>query len=263
MFKNKWINFLCWLLISLSLIITSNLLTSSLVDSAPDELIISAAASLKDALEDIKPIYNKEKSNIKITYNFGSSGSLQQQIEQGAPVDIFISAAKKQMDALQNKGLLLNDTRKNLLKNQMVLIVPKNNTTIKTFQDLATDKSKKLAIGEPKSVPAGQYAQEVLISLGLLNKVKDKVIYAKDVRQVLSYVATGNVDAGFVYLTDAKTSNDVKIVATAPEKSHSPIIYPVAVLKDSKSANQAKAFVRFLSIDKARKIFQKYGFIPF
>jgi molybdate transport system substrate-binding protein len=261
MFK-KWLDFLCWLLLSLSLIITINLLTQSLVYSAPDELIVSAAVSLKDVLEEIKPIYNKEKSNIKITYNFGASGSLQQQIEQGAPVDIFISAAKKQMDALQNKNLLLNETRKNLLKNKIVLIVTKNNTTIKNFQDLATNKSKRIAIGEPKSVPAGQYAQEILTSLGLLNKVKDKVIYAKDVRQVLSYVATENVDAGFIYLTDAKTSNDVKIIATASEKSHSPIIYPVAVLKNIKSANQAKAFVQFLLGNKAKIIFQKYGFIP-
>lgn len=261
MFK-KWLDFLCWLLLSLSLIITINLLTQSLVYSAPDELIVSAAVSLKDALEEIKPIYNKEKSNIKITYNFGASGSLQQQIEQGAPVDIFISAAKKQMDTLQNKNLLLNETRKNLLKNQIVLIVPKNNTTIKIFQDLVTNKSKRIAIGEPKSVPAGQYAQEILTSLRLLNKVKDKIIYAKDVRQVLSYVATENVDAGFIYLTDAKTSDDVKIIATASEKSHSPIIYPVAVLKNIKSANQAKAFVQFLLGNKAKIIFQKYGFMP-
>ncbi|PSF37921.1 molybdate ABC transporter substrate-binding protein [Aphanothece hegewaldii CCALA 016] len=262
MFNYRLIRFLCFFLLPFCLIISSYLLTPSIIYSAPNEILVSAAASLKDALEEIKPIYTKEKGKISLIYNFGSSGSLQQQIEQGAPVDVFISAAKKQMDALQDKKLLLDGTRKNLLKNQMVLIVPKSNTTIKSFQDLATDKTKKIAMGEPKSVPAGQYAQEVLTSLGLLNKVTNKVIYAKDVRQVLSYVATGNVDAGFVYLTDAKTSDDVKIVATASEKSHSQIIYPVAVIKDSKNINDAKDYVEFLSSNRAKNIFRKYGFTP-
>lgn len=262
MFKNRLIRVLILFLIPFCLIISSYLLKPFIIYSAPDELIVSAAASLKDSLEEIKPIYIKKQANLNLTYNFGSSGSLQQQIVQGAPVDVFMSAAKKQMDALQDKRLLSDGTRKNLLKNQMVLIVPKNNTTIKSFQDLATDKSKKIAMGEPKSVPAGQYAQEVLTSLGLLNKVTDKVVYAKDVRQVLSYVATGNVDAGFVYLTDAKTSNKIKIVATALPNTHSPIIYPVAVIKDSKNLNEAKNYVEFLSSERAKTIFKKYGFTP-
>lgn len=262
MIKNRLIRFLSLFLIPFCLIISTYLLAPSIIYSAPDELIVSAAASLKDSLEEIKPIYLKKQANLNLTYNFGSSGSLQQQIKQGAPVDVFMSAAKKQMDALQDKGLLSDGTRKNLLKNQMVLIVPKNNTTIKSFQDLATDKSKKIAMGEPQSVPAGQYAQELLTSLGLLNKVTDKVVYAKDVRQVLSYVATGNVDAGFVYLTDAKTSNKVKIVATASPNTHSPIIYLIAVIKDSKNLNEAKNYVEFLSSERAKTIFKKYGFTP-
>lgn len=260
---NNLLFFLTTVAITVSFSLLLNFLTISSVMSAPNELLVSAAASLKDALEEIKPMYSKQNSNVAVTYNFGSSGSLQQQIEQGAPVDVFISAAKKQMDALQSKNLLLNETRKNLLKNKMVLIVPKNNTTIKSFRDLGTTQAKKIAVGEPGSVPAGQYAQETLTSLGLFNQVKDKLVFAKDVRQVLSYVETGNVDAGFVYLTDAKTSNEVKIVATASEASHSPIVYPVAVIKNSKSLNNAKGFVQFLSSRQAKSVFEKYGFTPF
>ncbi|MBR8830814.1 MAG: Molybdate-binding protein ModA [Chroococcopsis gigantea SAG 12.99] len=239
-----------------------NFLTIPSVSSAPKDLLVSAAASLRDALEEIKPVYQKENTAIALTYNFGSSGSLQQQIEQGAPVDVFISAAKKQMDALQTKNLLVDNTRKNLLKNRMVLVVPKNNTTIRSFQDLGGGEVKKIAIGEPGSVPAGQYAGEILKAIGLTDKVKDKLVYAKDVRQVLSYVATGNVDAGFVYITDAKTSNNVRVVATAPENTHSPIIYPIAVIKNSKSADSGKKFLQFLSRGKAKAVFEKYGFIP-
>ncbi len=267
MFKLILSKYLPWWLLSFCLVIVSSLLINflsiALVSSAPNtELLVSAAASLKDALSDIKPIYTQERTNTEITYNFGSSGSLQQQIEQGAPVDIFVSAAKKQMDALQNKGLIVNNTRKNLLKNQLVLVVPKNNTTIKTFQDLATNKTKTIALGAVGSVPAGQYAQEVLTYFKLLDKVKAKIVYAKDVRQVLNYVATGNADAGFVYLTDAKTTTQVRIVATAPEKSHSPIVYPVAAIKSTKSPQAAKNFVQFLSTEKAKTVFQKYGFTP-
>jgi molybdate transport system substrate-binding protein len=224
-------------------------------------LTVSAAASLKNALEEIKPLHSQQKSNVTLTYNFGSSGSLQQQIEQGAPVDIFISAAPKQMDALQQKGLLLDGTRKDLLKNQVVLIVPDKATGISDFKDLSSDRIKKLALGEPKSVPAGKYAEEVLTSQKILDKVKAKVIYAKDVRQVLNYVETGNADAGIVYLSDAKSSNKVKIVATAPEKSHSPVIYPIAVLKSSNNADASKGFIQFLFTNQAKTVFEKQGFI--
>ena len=226
----------------------------------PAALTVSTAASLKEAMGDIKQLYTRQKPNVTITYNFGSSGSLQQQIQQGAPVDIFISAASKQMDALQEKGLLIADTRKNLLSNQLVLIAPKNSTTVSGFKDLTSDDVKKVAIGEPKSVPAGKYAQEVLTSLKIFDLIKPKVVFAKDVRQVLSYVETGNADVGMVYMTDAKLSNSVKIVVTAPAKSHSPVVYPVAVIKDSKNILAAKDFVQFLSSDSAGDIFVKYGF---
>ncbi|HEY9649786.1 MAG TPA: molybdate ABC transporter substrate-binding protein [Coleofasciculaceae cyanobacterium] len=233
---------------------------TSTAQAQPINLTISAAASLKDALQSIQPVYTQQKPNVTLTYNFGASGALQQQIEQGAPVDVFISAAEKQMNALQGKNLLLTDTRNNLLKNTVVLIVPKNSTGISDFKDLSSDKVRKIAIGDPQSVPAGQYGKEVLSSLKLFDPVKTKLVFAKDVRQVLSYVETGNTSAGLVYGTDAKISDKVRVVATAPEDSHSPIIYPVAVLKRSKNPEAAKEFVQFLSSEPAKGVFEQYGF---
>jgi len=158
-------------------------------------LTISAAASLKDAIAEIQQLYTQQQP-VTITNNFGASGSLQHQIEQGAPVDIFISAAATQMDALQQKGLIITDTRKNILSNQVVLIIPKNSQVVANFKDLTSSRVQKIALGEPKSVPAGKYAQEVLTFYNIFNQIKPKIIYAKDVRQVLTYVETGNVDAG-------------------------------------------------------------------
>jgi len=224
------------------------------------EITVSAAASLQDAMKAIAPLYTQEQANVTITYNFGSSGSLQQQIEQGAPVDVFLSAAPKQMNALQEKDLLLTDTRKDLLKNSIVLVTPKDKTDISNFKELTTDKVSKVAIGDPESVPAGQYGKEALASLNLYEPIQAKLVFAKDVRQVLSYVETGNVEAGLVYATDANVSNNVKIVATASETSHAPIIYPVAVLKESKHPNSAKRFVNFLSTESAQSVFEDYGF---
>lgn len=260
--------FLAWILLSLLLVagpsftLKHTLLSPSNVASAAStDITVSAAASIKEALEDIKPIYEGKKSDTTITLNLGSSGSLRQQIEQGAPVDLFISAATNHMDALQEKGLLLNETRRDLLRNRVVLIVPKNNpASVTSFADLTKDTVKKISIGEPESVPAGKYAKEVLTSVGSYEALKSKIVFAKDVRQVLNYVATGNVDAGIVYTTDAKISDEVKVIATAPETSHSPIVYPIAVIKDSKNAAGAKELEEFMFTSPARSVFEKYGF---
>lgn len=229
--------------------------------TVPVTLTVSAAASLKDALQAIQPLYGQQQPQVQLTYNFGASGSLQRQIEQGAPVDVFISAAAKQMDALQQNGLLVDSTRQNLLKNQVVLIVPKDADAVTGFQDLVSDRVKKVAIGEPQSVPAGKYAQEVLTSFKIFQLLQPKLVFGKDVRQVLSYVETGNVDAGIVYKTDGKRSNQVKMVATAPETSHSPVLYAIAVVKASKNTAAAKEFVQFLSGSAAGAVFEKSGFL--
>ncbi|MBS3027214.1 MAG: molybdate ABC transporter substrate-binding protein [Dolichospermum sp. DET50] len=249
-------------LATLLLAIGLPILTSSpVVAQSNTSLLVSAAASLKEALEEIKPLYQQSKSNVNISYNFGSSGALQQQIEQGAPADIFISAAKKQVDALEQKGLLVAGTRNIIAKNRLVLVVPKNVGGITSFYSLKDAKVKKIAIGEPRSVPAGQYAQQVLEKLKIWTEVKSKLVFANNVRQVLASVESGNADAGLVYITDAKISNQIKVVVTADEKYHSPIIYPLAVVKRSKNINAAKEFSQFLSSNQAKAVFKKYGFI--
>lgn len=230
------------------------------VVQANANLLVSAAASLKDALEEVKPLYRQTKSNVNVAYNFGASGALQQQIENGAPADIFVSAAQKQMDALESKNLILNDTRRNLLTNRLVLIVPKNSSSITDFTQLTDSNVKKIAIGEPKSVPVGQYAEEVFTKLGILKQIRPKLVLGNNVRQVLAAVESGNADAGVVYTTDAKTSNQVKVVATVAENLHSKIVYPVAVLKTSKNASAAREYVEFLSNNQAKTVFEKYGF---
>lgn len=223
-------------------------------------LTVSAAISLTNALQEIKSLYQRSKPNVNIIYNFGASGALQQQIEQGAPVDVFFSAAAKQMNALQQKNLLVPDTRRNLLTNRLVLITPRNGSALSSFKNLTGSQVQRIAIGQPRSVPAGQYAQELLTNLKILNAIKPKLVYGNNVRQVLTYVENGNADAGIVYATDAKESNSVRIGATAPENLHSPIVYPVAVLKDSKNITAGRDFVQFLSGSQARSVFQKYGF---
>lgn len=223
-------------------------------------LTVSAAASLQDVMKAIAADYRQQHPRTSLVYNFGSSGALQQQIEQGAPVDVFFSAAPKQMNALEQQNLLLPGTRQNLVGNRVVLLAPKN-TDIAGFQDLTNASVQRVAIGDPGSVPAGQYAQEVLTSLKLYSALKPKLVFARDVRQVLAYVETGNVDAGLVYATDAQSSR-VTVVATAPPSTHQPILYPVAVIKASKNAEAAQDFVRFLASDRAQAIFSQYGFRP-
>ncbi len=229
------------------------------------QLTVSAAASLKTVMEEIKPIYEQEHPRTEIIYNFASSGSLQRQIEQGAPVDVFISAAKSKMDILEKEDLLLTETRQDLLTNQIVLITPlsnnKNQLKLKDFKDLTTEKIDKIALGEPESVPAGKYAQEVLNSFKIADRVNDQAVYGKDVRQVLNYVATGNVDAGIVYRTDAQVADNVEIAAIAPATSHSPVIYPIAVIKDSDRPEAARELVEFLTTPEAKMVFEEYGFV--
>ncbi len=222
---------------------------------------VSAAISLKGALEETKRLYAQHTSGTSIVYNFGGSGSLQQQIEHGAPVDVFISAGNKQVESLEQKGLLLPNTKRVLVRNRLVLIVPQNSTWIKDLNDLTSADVKKIAMGEPTSVPAGQYAQEWLTSLGIVERVLPKLIYTNDVKQVLTYVESMDVDAGFVYITDAKNSQAVRIVSIAAEQSHSPIAYPIAVLAGTKNPVQAYEYVMFLLSPEARSVFTKYGFM--
>ncbi len=225
-------------------------------------LNISAAISLKEALYALKAVYAEKEPGVILNFNLGSSGHLQQQIEEGAPVDVFISAGKQQMDQLSAKGLIAPGTRRDLLGNEIVLIVAKEKRgMIRGFADLPRS-GITFAIGQPETVPAGKYGKEVLVSLGLWSKLANKIIFANDVRQTLAYVDSGNVDAGLVYRSDAVALKNSFVVAAAPKGSHSPIVYPAAVIKGSKNIESAVKFLAFLGTPEAAKVFARYRFVP-
>ncbi|MEM9922635.1 MAG: molybdate ABC transporter substrate-binding protein [Cyanobacteria bacterium P01_D01_bin.50] len=270
--RRRFFVLMTWIAISFLIVFGCNQLASNYsgnqavqshnTQSKSVELTVSVAASMQDAMKEVASFYQKEHPNTKIIYNFASSGTLTQQIKQGAPVDILISANEKFMDELGTKNLLLPKTRKNLLKNDIVLIMPKkgNVVNISNFQQLTSTNIKRFSIGEPESVPAGGYAKQVLTSLKIYSQLKPKTVFAKNVRQVLSYVELGNVDAGIVYATDAKISNQVKVVASAPENTHKPIVYPVAAIQRTQNPETAKEFIQFINSDRAKDAFTKYGF---
>ncbi|MFB6800757.1 molybdate ABC transporter substrate-binding protein [Peribacillus butanolivorans] len=223
------------------------------------ELTMSAAVSLQAALKDIKSTFEKENPNVTVNYNFGASGALQQQISQGAPVDLFFSAAEDKFDKLVDENLIEEKNGLDLVGNELVLVVPKeSDKEIKTINDIT--KATKISIGTPESVPAGQYAKQTLENLNLWKEIEGKLVYAKDVSQVLTYVETGNVDAGLVYKTDALNSEKVDIVAVADKDLHDPIIYPVGVIKESSHPKEAQLFYEYLQNKDSKKVFEKYGF---
>lgn len=232
---------------------------ASRASSSRVTLTLSVAASLQSVIVDAESAYQREHGEVEFRNNFGSSGTLSREIEQGAPVDAFLSAAAKPIDDLNAKGLILAGTRRNLLRNSLVLIAPRD-SQLKGFEGL-TDKSVRLiALGDPASVPAGQYGRQTLTALHLMDKLSAKLVMGKDVRQVLTYVETGNADAGIVYGTDAAASAKVRVVAVAPESSHEPIVYPAAVVQASRNQEAARKFIEYLSSPAAKALFTKRGF---
>lgn len=225
------------------------------------ELNVSAALGLKEALLDIQKEYEQKNPSITIVYNLAAAGVLQAQIERGVPADLFISAARKQMDELEKKGLLAAGTRRDLVGNKLILVVHKDSALkLASFRDLTDKKVVRFGLGTPETMPAGQYGVEVLKHVGVWDEVKDKAVLAKDIRQIITYVETNNVDAGIVFSTVAALSDKVRVVAAAPPGSHQPIVFPGAVLKEAKQPKAAEAFLEYLSGPDAAKIFQKYGF---
>ena len=226
------------------------------------EVNLAAAASLKNVFDEkLIPMFQEKYPGAKVTPTYASSGDLQTQIENGLETDVFMSAANKQMNALINESLIDNKTNLQFLENKVVLIVPANSTSnISSFDDLA-NVSGVIAIGDPESVPAGQYAKEVLTNLGLWDGVQSKLSLGTDVTAVLNQVAQGSADCGIVYSTDAKSNSDVKVVCEAPEGSlNTSVIYPVAMIKDAKDADAAQAFLDFLQTKEAKDVFVEYGF---
>jgi molybdate transport system substrate-binding protein len=222
-------------------------------------LVVSVAASLQDAIAEAEADYKRSHTNIDFSNNLGSSNTLSRQIAQGAPVDVFLSAAAKPMDELEQKSLLAAGTRRNLLCNSLVLIAPRD-SRLQDFQGLAGKSVRLIALGDPASVPAGQYGRQSLLSLHLWETLNAKLVLGRDVRQVLTYVETGNADAGLVYATDALSSGNVRIVATVPESAHDPIVYPAAAIKGSHGEQAGRQFIDYLAGPAAQAIFQKHGF---
>jgi len=238
--------------------------TSLSQPSTPNvELTISIAASLTDVMNEAKINFRKEYPNIKINYNIGGSGTLEQQIELGSPVDIFISAATDKMDTLQKKGLLLTNSRKNLLSNELVLISPSDlNINFNGLQSLAEPTFQHIAIGDPSTVPAGKYAKQALEHATIWDTIQPKLVPTKDVRQVLTYVETENTEAGIVYLSDVMNNQKVKVVSKIDTTWYSPIIYPMAIIRDSKHKNEAQLFENYLNSKDGHELLKKYGFKP-
>lgn len=226
-----------------------------------EAITVSAAISLKNAFEEIAPLF-EARTKKKIYFNFGSSGDLGAQIKAGAPVDVFASASAKDMDALED--FIVKNTKVDFAANEIVLIqYASSKLRMRSFEDLQRNEIQKIAIGNPQSVPAGKYADEVLHSLNLFATVKEKLIFGENVRQVLDYVARNEVDAGIVYASDALSkSRDVVIVAKAPQNSHKRVIYPIALMKAAKNEKAARAFMALVCSPEGAKVLSKYGFKP-
>lgn len=228
----------------------------------PVTLIVSAAASLKDSLDELTPQFEQEHQGITVVYNYGASGSLQKQIEQGAPADIFLSAGQKQMNALIESGHINEKQSFNLLKNSLVVIVPDDAEAVpENLSGLEHDGIKTIALGEPEVVPAGMYAKESLEHEKLWDKLTSKMVFTKDVTQVLTYIESGNADAGLVYLSDAKSSNKVKTAFTVEDSYHQPIVYPAGIVAATKHKEEAESLLQFLQGASARDTFVKHGFV--
>lgn len=232
-------------------------------DLGEQSILVAAAASLKNAYEDeLIPIFEEQYPGVTVEGTYDSSGKLQTQIEEGLEADVFMSAATKQMKALDEEGMIASDTIVNLLENKIVLIVPTgSDSKMDSFEKIGDAAS--IALGDPESVPAGQYAKEALANLNVWDSIQDKVSFGTNVTEVLNQVAAASADAGIVYATDAASKADqVTVVAEAPEGSlEKKVIYPVAVVKATAHKDAAKAFVDFLQTPEAIAVFESYGFV--
>ena len=232
-------------------------------DLGDQSILVAAAASLKNAYEDkLIPMFEEQYPGVTVEGTYDSSGKLQTQIEEGLEADVFMSAATKQMKALDDEGMIAYDSIVNLLENKIVLIVPAgSDSKIDSFEKIGDAAS--IALGDPESVPAGQYAKEALTNLNVWDSIQDKVSFGTNVTEVLNQVAAASADAGIVYATDAASKADqVTVVAEAPEGSlEKKVIYPVAVVKATTHEDAAKAFVDFLQTPEAIAVFESYGFV--
>lgn len=246
-----------------SLLIAASLLVGAVSSSAhAADLYVSAAASLTNAFDSIKAAFEKKHPGVKVLSNYAASNPLLKQMQEGAPVDVFASADQATMDKARDAKLILSDSRKNFALNDLVLIVPSDSKLgLKDVQSLTDTRVKKIAIGNPDSVPAGRYARAALTTAKLWEPLQPKYINAASVRQALDYVSRGEVDAGFVYRTDAlKAGSAVSIVANVP--GHEPVLYPIAVANTGKNQKDAATFVSFVLSAEGQAILKTFGFSP-
>jgi molybdate transport system substrate-binding protein len=238
-------------------------LAASLTPTPPPttNLNVFAAISLSNALQEIEPLYEQSRPNVDLSFIFGASGVLLQQIQQGAAADIFFSASPVEVNALESANLLRPGTRQDVLKNTLALVTPRNSSlSLSSVQDLTSSQVSRIAIGNPNTVPAGRYAQELLASSGVSPAVQSKLVLGQNVRNVLSLVETGQADVGIVYTTDALLSNLVNVAYIPPIDAYSPIVYPLAVLQRSPNPDEALDFTNFLQSAPAISVFERFGF---
>jgi molybdate transport system substrate-binding protein len=228
------------------------------------EITLSVAISMKEAVETLGRQFTQARPSVMLRYNFGSSGELQKQIEAGAPVDLFISAAQRQMDELEQKGLIDSASRRVFARNVLTVIKPAGSALdISKPADLLDPKVRRIVIGNPRTVPVGQYAEESLKALALWDRVQPKLVFAENVRQALDYVARGEVEAGFVYSTDIPVRAGQVTEAFRPaEDTYRPVTYPVAVVKDSRQPALARAFIDLLMTREGQSALSRLGFQP-
>ncbi|MCC6485158.1 MAG: molybdate ABC transporter substrate-binding protein [Armatimonadetes bacterium] len=225
-------------------------------------LLVSAASSLTETLPEIVRSYEKSHPRVRVQMNFGSSGSLQRQIERGALVDVFLSASRTQMDALQKKRLILSSTRTDFADNEIVLVAQKDSTEIRKWTDLHRAGISYVAISDPDTVPSGEYARQTLRKLGLWVDLQPRLVLGENVRQTLAYVQQKSVDAGVVFASDLRIARGLRLIARAPSRTHAPIVYTAAVTKSSRQPEQATAFARFLKSASAQATLKRFGFKP-
>ncbi|MFZ2089951.1 MAG: molybdate ABC transporter substrate-binding protein [Desulfobaccales bacterium] len=224
------------------------------------ELTVSAAASLTNAFQEMGKLYEQKHPQVKMVFNFAASGTLLQQIEKGAPVDVFASADQKTMEQAQEKNLIVPASRKNFVSNRLVLIVPGGaKEALADIKALAQPSIKRIALGNPEHVPAGRYTQEALQKLGLWETLSSKFIFGESVRQVLDYAARGEVEAAFVFATDAAVVPD-KVKVVQEIKEHRPILYPMAIVAASKRQAAAQNWLDYVLSPEGQAILARYGF---
>jgi molybdate transport system substrate-binding protein len=231
---------------------------------AAQELTLSVAISMKEAVEEVGRAFAAARPGVRLTYNLGSSGELQRQIEAGAPVDVFVSAAPRQMDELERKGLLVAGSRRVVARGALTVVKPADATLdLSRPEDLLGPRVRRIAIGNPRTVPAGQYARQSLTALGLWDRLQPKLVFAENVRQVLEYVARGEVEAGYVYVTDlARRPGPVREAFRPAEETYDPVLYPAAVVRGSRHPALGAAFIELLLAPAGRHALARLGFQP-